>query len=92
MKPFLGIDLTTNKKNEQINGSEFLIQTPSFALSNSLEVSTDKAEKTIEKSQLPLPLRIVQVTCGLTALLITTGILKAGVSFEEGYHNAPWLF
>ena len=25
MKPFLGIDITTNRKNEQLNGNEFLI-------------------------------------------------------------------
>ena len=37
MKPFLGIDLTTNKKNEKINGQEFLIQTPSSALTSFFE-------------------------------------------------------
>lgn len=92
MKPFLGIDLTTNKKNEQFNGDEFLIQKPSVTLSESLEASTDKAERTIEKSKLPLPLRIVQFICGIAALLIAGGIFKADVSLAEGYHNAPWLF
>lgn len=92
MKPFLGIDLTLNKKNEQFNGSEFLIQKTSVALSESLEASTDKAEKTIEKSKLPLPFRIAQFVCGIAALLIAGGILKADVSLAEGYHNAPWLF
>lgn len=92
MKPFLGIDLTLNKKNEQFNGVEFLVQKPSSALSKSLEASTDKAEKTIENSKLPLPLRIVQFICGIAALLIASGILKADVSLTEGYHNAPGLF
>lgn len=92
MKPFLGIDLTLNKKNEQFNGDEFLILKPSVTLSESLESSTDKAEKTIEKSKLPLPLRIVQFICGIAALLIAGGILRADVSLAEGYHNAPWLF
>lgn len=92
MKPFLGINLTLNKKNEQFNGDEFLVQKPSVALSESLEVSTDKAEKTIEKSKLPLPLRIIQFICGIAALLIASGILKADVSLAEGYHNAPGLF
>ena len=54
MKPFLGIDLTTDKKNEQINGTEFLVQTPSAALANTLEDSSEKAEKTIETAKLPL--------------------------------------
>lgn len=92
MKPFLGIDLTLNKKNDQFNGNEFLVQKPSSALSESLVASTDKVEKTIEKSKLPLPLRIVQFICGIAAMLIAGGILKADVSLAEGYHNAPWLF
>ena len=92
MKPFLGIDLTLNKKNDQFNGNEFLVQKPSSALSESLEASTDKAEKTIEKSKLPLPFRIVKSMCGIVALLIAGGILKADVSLAEGYNNAPWLF
>lgn len=29
MKPFLGIDITTNRKNERLNGNEFLILKPS---------------------------------------------------------------
>ena len=92
MKPFLGINLTLNKKNEQFNGNEFLVQKPSSALSKSLEESTNKAEKTIEKSKLPLPLRIVQFVSGIAAMLIAGGILKADASLAEGYHNAPWLF
>jgi len=37
MKPFLGIDLTTNKKNDQLNGNDFLAAKPSLALSQALE-------------------------------------------------------
>ena len=92
MKPFLGIDLTLNNKNDQCNGSEFLVQRPSSALSESLEASTDKVKKVIQKSKLPLPLRIVQFICGIAALFISSGILNADVSLAEGYHNTPWLF
>ena len=92
MKPFLGIDLTTDKKNEQFNGTEFLVQTPSAALANTLESSSEKAEKTIETAKLPLLFRIIQFICGIAALLIASGILKADVSLAEGYHNAPWLY
>ena len=91
MKPFLGIDLTTDRKNEQINGSEFLVQTPSAALARSLEDSTGQAKKTIEKSKLPLPFRILQYLCGFAALLIIGGMVNADVSFREGYQNAPVL-
>lgn len=92
MKPFLGIDLTIDPKNEQINGKEFLIQIPSATLSESLDASTDQAEQTIKNSKLPLPFRVVQFLCGIGALLIAVGILKADVSLAEGYQNASWLF
>ncbi|MDY6181698.1 MAG: hypothetical protein SPI15_12755 [Candidatus Faecousia sp.] len=92
MKPFLGIDLTIDPKNEQINGKEFLIQLPSATLSQSLDTSTDQVNQIIKTSKLPLPFRIFQFICGICALLIASGILRADVSLEEGYQNAPWLF
>ena len=92
MKPFLGIDLTTDRKNDQFNGTEFLVQTPSAALANTLEDSSEKVEKTIETAKLPLLFRIIQFVCGIAALIITSGILKADVSLAEEYHNAPWLY
>ena len=91
MKPFLGINLTTDKTNETINGREFLIQTPSAALSNTFTASLEKANETIERAKLPLLLRIVQYICGFVGGLFAVAILKADVSFAEGYHNAPWI-
>ncbi len=92
MKPFLCIDLTVDKKNEQFNGADFLVQEPSAALSQSLAVSAGKASETIERAKLPLLFRIVQYICGITALLIAGGIFKADVSLAEGYQNAAWLY
>lgn len=92
MKPFLGIDLTADKKNEQINGSEFLIQKTSTPLTDALETCTEKAEATIERSKLPLPIRVIGGICGIAALLVAAGIVKAGVSLAAGYQNAPWLY
>jgi len=92
MKPFLGIDLTTDKKNEKFNGCEFLTLKPSATLSKSLEFSTEKAEATVEQSKLPLTVRIIQYICGFTALLFASGIFKADASLAEGYQNAPWIY
>ena len=92
MKPFLGIDLTIDKKNEQLNGNEFLIQEPSFALSNHLETSMKNADETIANSKLPFPLRIIKHLCGIMALLIIISILRADVTIAEAYQNAPGLF
>ena len=92
MKPFLGIDVTQNKKNEQPNGIEFCVAVPAQALSQALERSMEKATVTEEKAKLPLALRIVQYVCGIAGFLAAAGILKADVSLTEGYQNAPWLF
>ncbi|MBE6738061.1 MAG: hypothetical protein E7566_05375 [Ruminococcaceae bacterium] len=96
MKPFLGIDLTTDKKNEQINGTEFLIQEPSSALSDALEASAKKADKTVEKAKLPMLFRIIQYICGVGALIIAAGIFRAtsrtDTTLADSYQNAPILF
>lgn len=94
MKPFLGIDLTENKKNEHPNGDCFLIARPSAATAQAFENSTEKAEAAVRKSKLPLPLRIVQWVCGAVGGLIALGILKAlgNVSITQAYHNAAGLF
>lgn len=97
MKPFLGIDLTTNKKNEQINGEELVVAKPDLFLTQSLESSSENVEETIEKSKLPLPIRIGHWICGAVGALIAFGILKAlggedGVTLSEAYQNASWLF
>lgn len=97
MKPFLGTDLTLNKKNEQINGEEFLVAKPSLATTQSLERSSEEAEKTFEKSKLPLPIRIGHWLCGIVGVIVVIGILKAlggedSVSLAQAYQNASWLF
>ena len=97
MKPFLGVDLTTDKKNEQPNGDIFIVQKPSLALTESLESCSENVEQAIEKSKLPLPVRIVQWVCGAVAVLIASGIASAlvdedAVSLSQAYQNASWLF
>ena len=97
MKPFLGIDLTTNKKNELMNGEEFLVAKPALSLTQSLESSMEILEEATEKSKLPLPIRIWHWICGAVGLLVAGGILKAlcgedSVTLAEAYQNASWLF
>ncbi len=94
MKPFLGIDLTTDKKNEQFNGTEFLVMQPSSAMAQSFEQSSKKAEETIERSKLPLPLRITQLICGGLGAISVAGIIRGlgTVSLNQAYENAPWVF
>lgn len=97
MKPFLGIDLTTNKKNEELNGTEFLVACPSAALMESFNRSSDKAVEQVEQSKLPIALRLIQWVCGFGGAIVFIGILKAmlgedAVSLEQAYQNAPGIF
>ncbi len=92
MKPFLSIDLTTNKKNEQQNGNEFIVKQPSATLTHSFETSMEKANETFEKSKLPLGFRIIYYLCYFTAAIMAVGILRSDVPIEEAYKNASWLF
>lgn len=97
MKPFLGIDLTTNQKNEQMNGGEFVVAKPNLSLTRSLESTSENVDETIEKSKLPLPIRIGHWICGAVGVLIAIGIIKAlggedGGTLSEAYQNASWLF
>ena len=97
MKPFLAIDLTNNKKNEENNGKEFLVQETSAALSQSFESSYEVVDKTLEKAKLPLAIRIIQWVCAFVGMLITAGTIKSmsdedAVTLAEAYKNAAWLF
>ncbi len=96
MKPFLCIDQTYNKKNEAVNGDEFIVKRPSEKLNASLEESAADVSEIIDKSQLPLPLRIIKWVTGVVALIIFAGIIKAmteeDISLKTAYGNAPALF
>lgn len=97
MKIFFGIDLTQNKKNEQVNGEEFLVQEPSSALTQALEKSSDLAVTTILNSKLPLPIRIIQWICGFLSFFIVTvlvGIIfnENSIPLSQAYQNVPWFF
>lgn len=92
MKPFLGIDITTNRKNERLNGNEFLILKPSEILSQTLAKTTEQKDVIIQKSKMPLLLRIIKSICLFLAFICVSALLRARVSLAEAYHNAPWVF
>lgn len=92
MKPFLGLDLTDNKNNEHINGTEFMVQKTSAALASTFEASKNRADQSADKAKLPLFLRITQLACAFSALICARGILKADVTLAQAYRNAPALF
>ncbi len=97
MKPFMGIDLTANKKNEEYNDAPWLEQATSAATVQLVEDAVVRSLGTVEKSELPLALRIVKIVCGYGGLLIALGILRSmmgedAISLTQAYQNAAWLF
>lgn len=94
MKPIWGINLTENKKNEEMNGQEFLAATPSAALAQALNRSEEKADATTEKAKLPLAFRLMQNICGFLGAICVVGLLRGmrEVTMTQAYENAPWIF
>ena len=87
MKPIFCIDVTLDKKNEIVNGSEFITRTASKQKIEEYENKQEDLEQTVEKSKLPLLLRIIKYLCGLFFLMVLAASAKAG--FETALRNAP---
>lgn len=97
MKPFLGIDITTDKKNETFNGEEFIVMNASDTQADALEEAAFEGVELLDKARLPLPLRIVQWVCGIGGFIVLVALLKAcledeEIRFADIYQDAPWLF
>lgn len=97
MKPFFGTDVTENKKNEVVNGDEFLVQKPSPALTEAFQRSSQNTYETLQKTKMPLPFRAAQWLFGAVAFVLAIGILKSmegedGISITTAYQNAAWVF
>ena len=98
MKPFWGIDLTHDKKNEQPNGKEFLIARPSSDRVRTVLSLSKQADNAIDRrSKFPLVIRILHWFCGVIGVCAAIDVLDAlteegRVSFSEAYQNIPWLF
>lgn len=94
MKPLFSIDLTNDKNNLVMNGTEFTVATPSDMLHQRLEKSIDEADEVVEQAKLPLVLTILQAICGVVGVAIVAGAIESldGLSLKEMYQRAPWLF
>lgn len=94
MKPFAAIDLTNDKKNETVNGTEFLTKKPSAGLQQALESASAREEELQKRAQLPLVFRILQFFSHLIWIGCFIGLLKglANVgSIQTIYQNAAWI-
>lgn len=98
MKPFLGIDITIDKKNEKFNGDNLIVACTPIAQRKSLEKSNEKQfDMFMNKTKLPLPVRIISSICGFAALLGAFIIAAAFFDDEseltpEMLMDMPWIF
>lgn len=93
MKPVFGIDITNNKKNEEINSTPFIAATPDDAVAAQLEQLSGEAEETVRSSKLPLVLLIAQYILGGFGALVVACTLSAGleIGFSKAWENGSVL-
>ena len=77
MRPFLGIDITKSKKNEFLEGEEFIIASTSEAQVHATEQALDDAADLKIKALLRLVLRMIWNICGVLGMMGFVGILLA---------------
>ena len=96
MKPFLGIDITSDPENTCINGDEFLsAAAPTGDAAPAPEYETDAAT-----AAMPVPrgdlLRILRIISGIMTLAFVIFVVGVYLSpyavLREYYRDAPWLF
>lgn len=97
MKPFLGYDLTENKKNDNYHGDELLMVKITEVQKASFENAVDDNLELIDKAKLPLIFRIVEGICGFGGLILAGGIARAWGDSEDMtlarmYETVPWIF
>lgn len=93
MKPIFGIDITSDKNNEIVNGNEFITKNISKQKAEELESKQQNLIQTVEDSKLPLLIRIVKYICGLYAVIVISAIISnlPSTSFDQALRNAPLL-
>ena len=94
MKPIFCIDITNDKKNETVNGGEFIVASVSSETSQTYDKKRDDVMEIISKSQHPLWLRIVEYVSGFAAFACVVGIIRSigNVTLAQAYKNAPGIF
>ncbi len=97
MKPFIGIDITDNKNNEEANGKEFIVQETSKSLYEAYAKATDEIGGFHKKATMPLWFRIIHRLIGIGALIVSTSIVKIVLNndgmetFVKVLKEMPWF-
>ncbi len=89
IKPIFCIDITLNKNNTILNGSEFVTCSASKQKIEEYDNKRENLNQTIEKSKLPLWLRIIKILSGWFSIIVLISCIRAG--FKTAFKNAPSL-
>lgn len=97
MKPFLGINITKNKNQEDFNGTEFITRKVSSLQAEQLEKAVEHVSAQEEKSSLAKPFRIAQFIFMMLGLVCVYGTVRAlggenDLTLAQAYQNAPAIF
>lgn len=92
MKLFFGIDVTQNQEKTAFDGDVFTEQQVTQAQKKALDDNLENLHAMEEQAKLPLAFRIAKFAAMLLAVCGFVGILRADVSLQQAYKNAPWVF
>ena len=94
-KPFWGVDITHNKKNQKLNGDVFIVARASLSQSAALDDAVKSASDIEQTAKLPIFLRVIQYICGIGGAICFAGLIRGlaknrDLTFVQAYENAPW--
>ncbi|MBQ4323989.1 MAG: hypothetical protein IJC19_08610 [Clostridia bacterium] len=92
MKPFLGVNITEDKKNQFMDGTELMVATVSEVQKNAFDKAGGELLEHAKKAELPLSLRILKYISSLVALVGFVALVRSwsnGTNLVEAYNNAP---
>ena len=89
IKPFFCVDVTLDKNNLDVNGSEFVTSVLSKQKIEEYNHKRETLSQTIEKSQFPFWLQIVKLLSGSFCAIVLISTIKVG--FKTAWGNAPIL-
>lgn len=95
MKNIFGLNLTDKKASvnqDDFDGAVFITDKLSAEDMDKISAIQDDIEKQSSKLKLPTPLSIIKGVSYLIGMICVLGILKAKVSLEEAFNNAPGIF
>ena len=94
MKVLFGIDITDNRKNETVNGNEFITASNSEEELKKYDEATGRLKKNSDASGMPMILRIIMSLAfflgNITLIAIVSGSLFVGP--VQAFFNAPYVF